>query len=59
MSYLIHTDPDKVSDDEIISLLQRNVKASPEEILDCIHGHEFIGVQRDKLRLIRSWRDRC
>lgn len=57
MSYLIHTAPDKVSDDEIISLLQRNVKASPEEILDCIHGHEFIGVQRDKLEIIQMHLD--
>ena len=57
MSYLIHTDPDKVSDDEIISLLQRNVKASPEDILDAIHGYEFIGVQRDKLEIIQMHLD--
>ncbi|MDY3999995.1 MAG: IS110 family transposase [Blautia sp.] len=54
MEYLIFTEPDKVSDDEILKLVscRRNVKASDEEILDSIHGYEFIGVQRDKLQII-------
>lgn len=54
MEYLISTDPDQVSDDEILSLIRHrgNVKASDEDILDSIHGYEFIGVQRDKLQII-------
>lgn len=54
MEYLISTDPDKVSDDKILSLVCRrgNLKASDEDILDSIHGYEFIGVQREKLRII-------
>lgn len=54
MEYLICTDPDKVSDDEILSRISRrgNLKASDKDILDSIHGYEFIGVQRDKLRII-------
>lgn len=54
MEYLISTEPDEVSDDKILSLVCRrgNVKASDEDILDSIHGYEFIGVQRDKLRII-------
>ena len=54
MEYLISTKPDEVSDDEILGLVccRSNVKASDEDILDSIHGYEFIGVQRDKLRII-------
>lgn len=54
MGYLISTDPEQVSDDDILALIcrRRNVKASDEEILDSIHGYEFIGVQRDKLQII-------
>ena len=54
MGYLISTDPEQVSDDEILALIchRRNVKASDEKILDSIHGYEFIGVQRDKLQII-------
>lgn len=54
MEYLIFTEPDKVRDDEILRLVscRGNVKASDEEILDSIHGYEFIGVQRDKLQII-------
>ena len=54
MDYLIFTEPDEVSDDQILSLVCRrgNVKASDEDILDSIHGYEFIGVQRDKLQII-------
>ncbi len=54
MEYLIFTEPDEVSDDEILGLICRrgNVKASDENILDSIHGYEFIGVQRDKLQII-------
>lgn len=57
MSYLIHTDPDEVSDDGILSFVKPGVKASPEEILDSIHGYEFIGVQRDKLQIIQTHLD--
>ena len=55
MEYLISTDPELVNDDDILALISRrgNVKASNEEILDSIHGYEFIGVQRDKLQIIR------
>lgn len=55
MEYLISTDPEQVNDDDILALISRrgNVKASNEEILDSIHGYEFIGVQRDKLQIIR------
>lgn len=54
MEYLLSTDIDQVSDDEILSLIchRGNVKASDEDILDSIHGYEFIGVQRDKLQII-------
>ena len=54
MDYLIFTEPDEVSDEQILSLVCRrgNVKASDEDILDSIHGYEFIGVQRDKLPVI-------
>lgn len=57
MSYLIDTDPDDVSDDKILSFVKQGVKASPEEILDSIHGYEFIGVQRDKLKVIKAHMD--
>ncbi len=54
MEYLIFTEPDEISDDEILGLVCRrsNVKASDEDILDSIHGYEFVGVQRDKLQVI-------
>lgn len=52
MNYLIETDPYKVSDDQIISLVDRRVKTPKEDILDSIHGYEFIGAQRDKLSII-------
>ena len=57
MSYLISTDPDDVSDDKILSFVRQGVKASSEEILDSIHGYEFIGVQRDKLQVIKTHMD--
>ncbi len=53
MEYLIMTDPDQVSDDQILRLVDRRVQASSEDILDSIHGYEFIGVQRDKLNIIQ------
>ena len=52
MSYLIYTDPKDVSDDKILGFVRKGCKASPEEILDSIHGYEFLGVQRDKLQII-------
>ena len=52
MSYLVSTDPENVSDAEILSFVRKGCKASAEEILDSIHGYEFIGVQRDKLQVI-------
>lgn len=54
MEYIISTEPGQVSDDGILGLVCRrsNLKASDEDILDSIHGYEFIGVQRDKLRII-------
>lgn len=52
MSYLIYTDPKEVSDDRILSFVRKGCKASREEILDSIHGYEFLGVQRDKLQII-------
>lgn len=54
MEYLIFTEPDEVNDDEILGLVYRrgNLKASDEDILDSIHGYEFIGIQRDKLKVI-------
>lgn len=54
MDYLIFTEPGEVSDGQILGLVCRrgNVKASDEDILDSIHGYEFIGVQRDKLQII-------
>lgn len=56
MSYLINTEPDKVKDEEILKLIvhRGNVKASDEEILNSIHGYEFIGVQRNKLQIIST-----
>lgn len=53
MSYLVNSDPGQVSDDAILKLVDRRVKAPREDILDSIHGYEFIGVQRDKLRIIQ------
>lgn len=53
MDYLIRTDPEQVSDDAILHLVQRNVKTPENDILDSIHGYEFIGVQRDKLKIIQ------
>ena len=52
MEYLIMTEPEDVSDEKILSLVDRRVKASGEDILDSIHGYEFIGIQRDKLSII-------
>ena len=57
MSYLIQTDPEEVSEKKILSFVRHGVKASPEEILDSIHGYEFLGVQRDKLEIIRTHMD--
>lgn len=53
MDYLIHTENDKVSDSEILSLIDSRVKADKESILDSIHGYEFVGIQRDKLKVIQ------
>ena len=52
MEYLIMTGPEDVSDEKILSLVDRRAKASGEDILDSIHGYEFIGIQRDKLSII-------
>ncbi len=57
MSCLIDTNPDKVDDAEILRRVDRRVKACSEAILDSIHGYEFIGVQRDKLQVIRRHLD--
>ena len=53
MHYLVTTSPSEVSDGMITSFIRGQVKASPEKILDSIHGYEFIGVQRDKLEIIQ------
>ena len=52
MEYLIMTEPEDVSDAQILSMVDRRVKASGEDILDSIRGYEFIGIQRDKLKVI-------
>ena len=52
MDYLIQTPEEKVQDDVILSLVDKRTKASADEILESIHGYEFIGVQRDKLEVI-------
>ena len=52
MEYLIMTEPEDVSDEQILSMVDRRVKASGEDIPDSIHGYEFIGIQRDKLKVI-------
>ena len=52
MDYLIMTEPEDVSDEQILRLVDRRVKVPSEDILESIHGYEFIGVQRDKLRII-------
>ena len=52
MEYLIMREPEDVSDKQILSMVDRRVKASGEDILDSIHGYEFIGIQRDKLKVI-------
>lgn len=57
MSYLIHTDPDQVCDEEILQRVDPRVKASGEDILESIRGYEFIGVQRDKLGIIQDHLD--
>ncbi len=57
MSCLVSTDPDEADDSEILRRVDRRVKASSEDIPDSIHGYEFIGVQRDKLQVIRKHPD--
>lgn len=57
MSYLINTQPEYVSDEKILSLVRPGVKASSKDILDSIHGYEFIGVQRDKLQIVQMHLD--
>ena len=52
MKYLIYTKPEEVDDNKIMSLVDPKVKSSREEILDSIHGFEFVGVQRDKMQII-------
>ena len=52
MDYLIHTPKEEVDDEKILSFVHGNTKKSSEEILDSIHGYEFIGVQRDKLEIL-------
>lgn len=54
MSYLIHTDPDQVCDEEILRWMDPRIKDSNKEILDSIHGYEFIGIQRNKLDIIQK-----
>ena len=53
MEYLIETDTDQVRDEEILHLVDQRIRASSEDILESIHGYEFIGVQRDKLNIIQ------
>lgn len=53
MEYLIRTEPDKVTDSDILSLIDPRVKADRNAILDSIHGYEFIGIQREKLNVIQ------
>lgn len=43
ISYLIHTNPDEVNDNEILKHVDRHVKASGKDILNSIHDYEFIG----------------
>jgi len=57
MNYLLSVDPDKVSDEEIVKLIDWRVKATTEEILDSIHGFCFPQVQRDKIRIISEHLD--
>ena len=38
----------------ILSFVWHGVKASPEEILDSIHGYEILGVQWDKLQILQT-----
>lgn len=57
MDYLIRTDEDKVSDSDILGLIQPRVKADRQAILDSIHGYEFVGIQRDKLKVIQYHMD--
>ena len=52
MEYLIMTEPADVSDEQILRLVDWRVKAPGQDILDSIHGYEFIGIQRDKLSII-------
>ena len=57
MSYLLLTPGDEVDDSKILSFVDARTKASPQEILDSIHGYEFLGVQRDKLEIISGHLD--
>ncbi len=52
MEYLIMTEPDDVSGEQILSLADRRVKAPAQDIPESIHGYEFIGIQRDRLSII-------
>lgn len=52
MEYLIMTEPEDVSDEQILRLVDHRVKALAQDILESIHGYEFIGIQRNKLSII-------
>ena len=57
ISYLIHTNPDEVNDNEILKHVDRHVKACGKDILNSIHDYEFIGVHCDNLKFIRKHLD--
>lgn len=52
MEYLIMAGPSQDIDDLIPHLVDRQIQASRENILDSIHDYEFIGVQCGKLNII-------
>ena len=57
MAYLLETPEKDVDDGIVLSFVDKHTKASAEEILASIHGHEFIGVQREKLGIINAHLD--
>ena len=54
MNYLVNTPRDEVDEGVIIGMVNKHVKAKPEEILESIRGYEFIGSQQSKMQIIND-----
>lgn len=49
---LLNTPKDKITDDAIMSCINKNVKASREEILESVRGYELSSLQKAKMQVI-------